>query len=128
MGERTWIYRLKVPTNDPRIFDLSMAGESQSYCDDLRLSLANRGVEITELSTHIQGQLVALHPAYDELFDGFAPEFVRGNATARQAWVTEKLEKGAKANELLDLKAYASFSGPWLGHILSVAPTSSETD
>jgi hypothetical protein len=30
--------------------------------------IASYGLEITE-STHLQGQLVAVHPAYDDLFD-----------------------------------------------------------
>jgi sugar phosphate isomerase/epimerase len=30
-------------------------------------------VEVTELSTHLQGQLVAVNPAYDAAFDAFAP-------------------------------------------------------
>ena len=49
------------------------AAESQGYCDEL-LGIASRaGVAITELSTHLQGQLVASHQAYDVLFGSFAP-------------------------------------------------------
>src|SRR5260221_9567602 len=43
------------------------------------------------LSTHLQGQLVAVHPAYDLAFDGFAPEAVRGNSAKRQAWAVDQL-------------------------------------
>ena len=64
---------VQVPTSAPHIFDLAKAAESQDYCDDLAGMLAGHGVQITELSTHLQGQLVAVHPAYDTLFDGFAP-------------------------------------------------------
>src|SRR5690606_32039982 len=70
---------VQVPTSTPHIFDLTQAAQSQAYCDDLAGTLAGHGIRITELSTHLQGQLVAVHPAYDALFDGFAPEDRRGN-------------------------------------------------
>lgn len=69
---------IQVPT-DPKLFDLEKAAASKGYCDDIKGRLAEIGVEITELSTHIQGQLVAVHPAYDEMFDGFAPSELSGN-------------------------------------------------
>ena len=73
-------------------FDLEQAAESQAYCDDIAGTLAEHGLEITELSTHLQGQLVAVHPAYDELFDGFAPPEVRGKPAERQAWAVRPAE------------------------------------
>ena len=41
--------------------------------------------------THLQGQLVAVHPAYDEAFDAFAPAAVRGNPEARQRWAVQQM-------------------------------------
>ncbi len=64
---------IQVPTNNPAFFDLELAATSQAYCDEIQAKCRAAGVEITELSTHLQGQLVAVHPAYDELFDNFAP-------------------------------------------------------
>src|SRR5690606_17496358 len=86
---------VQVPTSAPHIFDLARAAESQAYCDDLAGMLARHGIRITELSTHLQGQLVAVHPAYDALFDGFAPQDRRGNPAARQAWAVEQLKLAA---------------------------------
>ena len=63
---------VQIPCN-AQLIDLKLAAESKTYCDDLRGRLARHGIEVTELSTHLQGQLVAVHPAYDTLFDGFAP-------------------------------------------------------
>jgi len=96
---------------DPALIDLETAAASQGYCDDLRGRLARFGVEPTELSTHLQGQLVAVHPAYDSLFDGFAPESVRGKPAARQAWATEQVKLAARASARLGLSAHATFSG-----------------
>jgi sugar phosphate isomerase/epimerase len=101
---------VQLPT-DPRLFDLGLAAESQGYCDEIAGLLAEHGLAITELSTHLQGQLVAVHPAYDTLFDGFAAPHVRGNPAARQAWAVEQLKAAAKASRRLGLATHASFSG-----------------
>ncbi|WP_404337224.1 sugar phosphate isomerase/epimerase family protein [Sphingomonas sp. MMS12-HWE2-04] len=96
---------------DPRLIDLKTAAESQAYCDDLRATLAKHGIEPTELSTHLQGQLVAVHPAYDTLFDGFAPAELHGKPAERQAWAVEQVKLAAKASANLGLNAHATFSG-----------------
>ena len=102
---------IQIPSWESGLFDLNLAAESQSYCDDLRGMLADRDIEITELSTHLQGQLVAVHPAYDEMFDGFAAPEVQGNPKARQAWAVEQLLLAAKASKNLGLTTHASFPG-----------------
>ncbi len=102
---------VQLPSWDKRIIDLEQAAKSQSYCDDLRSVLADAGVEITELSTHLQGQLIAVHPAYDTLFDGFAPAAVHGDPKARQAWAVEQLHFAAKASRNLGLTQHVTFSG-----------------
>jgi sugar phosphate isomerase/epimerase len=102
---------VQIPSWDARLFDLKRAAESTAYCDDIRGVLATNGLELTELSTHLQGQLIAVHPAYDSLFDSFAPQAVHGNPSARQAWATEQLGFAAKASKNLGLKEHATFSG-----------------
>src|SRR5436853_1585327 len=74
---------VQIPTTDPRVIDLQEAAESKTYADELKGKINECGLQITELSTHLQGQLVAVHPAYDSLFDVFAPQNIRGNAKAR---------------------------------------------
>ncbi|WP_316860949.1 sugar phosphate isomerase/epimerase [uncultured Cohaesibacter sp.] len=102
---------LQVPTLDPRLFDLKKAAESKSYCAEIAGKLADHGLVISELSTHLQGQLVAVHPAYDDLFDGFAPSAVHGNRKARQEWAIEQMMLAAKASANFGLTGHASFSG-----------------
>jgi sugar phosphate isomerase/epimerase len=102
---------VQVPSWDGRLFDLDKAAESQDYCDELAGVARSNGVEITELSTHLQGQLVAVHPAYDEAFDGFAAPEVRGNPVARQAWGVDQVRKALQASRRLGLTAMATFSG-----------------
>ena len=102
---------VQIPSWDARLFDLAKAAESDAYCDEVRGTLQDAGVVLTELSTHLQGQLVAVHPAYDAAFDGFAAPHVRGNPAARQAWAVEQLRHAAQASRRLGLKAHATFSG-----------------
>jgi sugar phosphate isomerase/epimerase len=102
---------VQIPTWDARLFDLKRAAESRAYCDEIKGVLKSNGVDLTELSTHLQGQLVAVHPAYDDAFDGFAPESVRGSPAARQAWAVDQLRFAAKASANLGLKAHVTFSG-----------------
>lgn len=102
---------IQIPSWDKRLFDLDRAAESQGYCDEVTGIAASHGLSITELSTHLQGQLVAVHPAYDAQFDGFAAEHVRGNPAARQEWAVEQVKKAATASRRLGLTAHASFSG-----------------
>jgi sugar phosphate isomerase/epimerase len=82
---------VQIPTWDARLFDLQKAATSKTYCDEVQGICADAGVVITELSTHLQGQLIAVNPAYDQAFDAFAPASVHGNPKARQAWATEQL-------------------------------------
>jgi sugar phosphate isomerase/epimerase len=105
---------IQVPTLGPQFIDLALAASSDTYCDDLKGALAQHGVEISELSTHLQGQLVAVHPSYDRLYDGFAPPQVRNNSAARTAWATEQLLLAARASQRLGLQAHATFSGALL--------------
>ena len=101
---------VQLPT-DPRLIDLEQAAKSQTYCDELKGRAAESGVQITELSTHLQGQLLAVHPAYDSLFDGFAPAALRGKPAERTAWAAQQLQWAAQASKRLGLKAHATFSG-----------------
>jgi len=102
---------VQIPSWDGRLFDLKRAAESRTYCDEVTGTLARHGLEITELSTHLQGQLVAVHPAYDEGFDGFAAPEVRGDPARRQAWAVQQMRYAATASRNLGLTAHATFSG-----------------
>ena len=102
---------VQIPSWDTRLIDLGQAAESKAYCEDIQAVLDKHGLALTELSTHLQGQLVAVHPAYDEAFDGFAAPEVRDNPAARQVWAVDQMMKAAKASEHLGLTDHATFSG-----------------
>ncbi len=109
---------VQLPTWESSLIDLQLAASSPTYCDELTGLYADNGVAITELSTHLQGQLVAVHPAYDAMFDGLCPKSVRGNAKARTEWAIEQLFLAAKASRNLGLNAHATFSGALLWHTI----------
>jgi len=105
---------VQIPTWDPSYFDLKKAAESKTYADEIKGIVNGAGLQITELSTHLQGQLVAVNPAYDLLFDGFAPAEYQKNPKARQEWAVQQLKYAAKASQNLGLNASVSFSGALL--------------
>ncbi len=107
---------VQIPTWDGRIIDLKQAAESKDYCDDFKGRAKECGVEITELSTHLQGQLVAVHPAYDVMFDGFAPSEVRNNSSARTDWAVQQLKYGAMASRNMGIDVHVTFSGAFIWH------------
>lgn len=105
---------VQLPTWDSRVIDLQKAAESKTYADELKGTINEAGLEITELSTHLQGQLVAVHPAYDAIFDGFAPAQYHNNPKARTEWAIQQVKYAAKASQNLGLNAAATFSGALL--------------
>lgn len=102
---------VQIPSWDARIFDLAKAASSKDYCDEVKGTLGNHDIVLTELSIHLQGQLVAVHPAYDESFDGFAAPEVRGNPKARQEWAVNQMMLASKASANLGLTDHTTFSG-----------------
>jgi sugar phosphate isomerase/epimerase len=102
---------VQLPSWDARFFDLAKAAQSQDYCDEIAGIARENGVVITELSTHLQGQLVATHPAYDAAFDGFAPAAVHGKPAERQVWAVEQMLHAARASRRLGLNGSVSFTG-----------------
>ena len=105
---------VQVPIGNSNFIDVSLAAESQTYCDELVGRVTAHGIKITELSTHLEGQLVAVHPAYDEMFDGFAAPAVRGNPEKRRNWAVEQVKLAARASRRLGITEHATFSGSLL--------------
>ncbi len=105
---------LQIPTLDERFINLQLCAESKTYADELKGKINSYGLQISELSTHLQGQLIAVHPAYDKMYDAFAPAQVHNNSKARTEWATQQLMYAAKASQNLGLNAHATFSGSLL--------------
>ena len=102
---------VQLPSWADHIFSVDKAAQSKDYCDEITGVLKENNLELTEISSHITGQLVAVHPAYDALFDNFADESVKGNPSARTQWAINKMMNVAKASKNLNLSAAGTFSG-----------------
>jgi len=113
---------IQIPTWESRLIDLDKASESKTYCDEFKGKINSYGLEITELSTHLQGQLVAVNPAYDLMFDNFAPDSVKNNPKARTEWAIQTVKNAATASKHLGLHAHATFSGALLWHTMHPWP------
>ncbi len=108
---------VQIPSGDTRLFDLDKAAESAAYCDDIQATLDRHGLIVTDLSIHLQGKLVAVHPAYDALVDAFAPPAVRGRPAERQAWAERQVEAAARASARSGCTPCPLFPGRWPGRI-----------
>jgi sugar phosphate isomerase/epimerase len=102
---------IQVPCGDKRFFDLDKAYESETYCDEVKGRLADIGIVITELSSHYQGQMVSVHPAYDLMFDGQCPPEYKGNPEARRHWAADAVKKAARVSRRLGCTESVSFTG-----------------
>ena len=102
---------VQVPVWDTRLVDLEKLATSREYCDEWAGTARDNGVEVTDLSTHVLGQLVAVHPAYDDWVDAFAAPEVQGKPKERQAWAVEQVKKAITASRNLGIAQHVTFSG-----------------
>ena len=109
---------VQIPAWDQRLIDIVKAGESKTYCDEINGIVNDAGLEISELATHLQGQLVASHYAYDKMFDAFAPKELHGNTKGRTEWAVKQMKSAASASKNLGINVMASFSGSLLFHTI----------
>ena len=109
---------VQIPTWEEGLIDLKKASESKVYCDEIKGIVNETGMEISELSTHLQGQLVASHYAYDKMFDVFAPKTLHGNVKGRTEWAIDQLRHASNASKHLGLTEIATFSGSLLFHTM----------
>lgn len=105
---------VQIPTWDKRCIDLELAYISDQYVSEILGVVRSYGLEISELSTHLQGQLVAVHPAYDTMFDAFAPDDKKQNPSARTEWAIDQVKKAAAVSRKMDIDRMATFSGALL--------------
>jgi len=102
---------VQIPSWDSRLIDIEKAGTSKDYCDEILGTVKEAGLEISELSTHLQGQLVAVHPAFDTMFDAFAPDHLHGKPKERTEWAKNQVKYAATASKHFGIDVMASFSG-----------------
>lgn len=107
---------VQIPAWDSRAIDIDKAAESKAYCDDYKAVLESVGLEPTELAAHLQGQVLATHPAYEEGFAGFHPDGLTGNA--KTEWAAGELKKTVKASANMGTRAVPVMSGGFAWHMI----------
>lgn len=107
---------VQIPTWDPRAIDLDTAAESKTYCDDYRGMLEGIGLEVTELAAHLQGQVLAVHPAYEMAFDAFYPAGLKGKGRAE--WAADQLRKTVVASANMGTDNVPTLSGGFAWHMV----------
>jgi len=107
---------VQIPSWDNRLIDIEKAGSSKTYAQEIKGIVNEAGLEISELSTHLQGQLVAVNPAYDTMFDAFAPVELKNNSKGRTEWAINQVKSCISASEFMGIDVMASFSGAFLWH------------
>ena len=107
---------VQIPTWDPRVIDLDKAAESKAYCDDVKATLAGLGLEVTELAAHLQGQVLAMHPAYEVAFQAFYPQ--DADDGQRVEWATDRLTKAIHASVNFGLDSVPVLSGGFAWHMV----------
>ena len=107
---------VQIPAWDRRVVDLDQAAASRGYCDDYKAWLAALGLEITELAGYLQGQVLAVHPAYSLGFSGFHPAGL--DDVARTEWAAAELRKCIQASANLGLRNIPVLSGGFAWHMM----------
>lgn len=107
---------VQIPAWDPRTIDLDKAAESKTYCDEYKGTLKEMGLEPTELAGFLQGQVLAVHPAYDDMFSAFHPKGLSGQA--KTDWASGELRKCVLASNKLGLRNIPVLSGGFAWHMV----------
>ena len=107
---------VQIPSWDSQVIDLDNAAASKVYCDEYKGKLKEVGVEIIELGSYLQGQVLAFHPAYEVGFEPFYPAGL--NARERTAWATDQLQKSVQASVNLGTSNISVMSGGLLWHMI----------
>ncbi|HAQ20527.1 MAG TPA: AP endonuclease [Prolixibacteraceae bacterium] len=120
-GITSWVADLgykgiQLPSWDARLIDLKLAATSKTYCDELKGKVESKGLFLVELAAYLQGQVIAIHPAYETMFDAFYP----GELTprARTEWATDQLMMTIKASANFSTKNISVLSGGFAWHTM----------
>ncbi len=100
---------VQIPSWDARVFDLEQASQSQDYCDEQKGVVAEHGLEVIEVASYLQGQVMAMHPAYEQLFKAFYPEGLSENK--RTQWATQQLKMTVDASVRMGTSHISVLSG-----------------
>lgn len=99
---------LQVPSWMPELIDLDKCAKSKTYADEWKGKLKAKGLEVTDLYG-LQGQMLAIHPAMEELFADFFPKGMSDGE--RVTHYQGELKKIVDASVNLGVKGIPCLSG-----------------
>jgi sugar phosphate isomerase/epimerase len=101
---------LQIPVSDARLKDLAGRSEKDAVAR-IEAVVSKTGLAISEIAAQRSGQLLAVHPAYDETMDILASPEVRGQPAARQAQAAQDLRRAITRAAILGTGKIVTFSG-----------------
>ncbi len=107
---------IQLPSWDDHLIDLKLASTSKTYCDELKGKVESKGLVLVELAAYLQGQVIAIHPAYETMFDAFYPKGL--TPTERTKWATDQLMMTIKASVNFGTKNISVLSGGFAWHTM----------
>ncbi len=107
---------VQIPTWESRVIDLEKAAESKGYCDDILGKLKEIGLEVAELSAHLQGQMLVVHPVYAVAFQGFHPN--GQSDSERTQWAEDQIKMAITASANMGLNSVPVLSGGLAWHMV----------
>lgn len=101
---------LQIPLSDPRLKDLAGLPDEEALAR-IESVVSQAGLVVSEIAAQRSGQLLAVHPAYDETMDVLAAPDVRGRPAARQAQAERDLRRAIGRASALGAGKVVVFSG-----------------
>lgn len=101
---------LQIPVSDPRLKDLAGLPE-KAVLSRIESVMAKAGLVVSEIAAQRSGQLLAVHPAYDETMDVLASPDVRARPAQRQAQAEQDLRRAIARAAILGTGKVVAFSG-----------------
>jgi sugar phosphate isomerase/epimerase len=101
---------LQIPIADPRLKDLAGLSEKDTVAR-IEAVISKTGLAISEIAAQRSGQLLAVHPAYDETMDILVSPEVRGRPAARQVQAEQDLRRAIARAAILGAHKVVAFSG-----------------
>src|ERR1700722_18435108 len=101
---------LQIPVSAVGLSDLAELSERDAIAA-IETILGANGLTVSEVSAHRAGQLLAVHPAYDDVMDALASPDVRGNSRARRKQAKHDLRRAISNAAALGARRVAVLSG-----------------
>ena len=115
---------LQIPTWEKGLIDIDLAHESDTYCDEYSGKLRDKGLEIVDLGSYLQGQCMAYNGAYESGFASFHPSGLKGKEV--HLWAANEITKSIEVAEKLKVKNVSVMSGGFLWHMIYPWPQRAE--